>query len=265
MTMDFQKRTSIHVGSARLGLLRLVRFGQMLFGLRRGDRWPVSTPSAASTTCAGRGPRPSPGWLRVKRCDTAMISRFGTCLARLIASVSISMMLVVQVNATTDSKPEVAVPVQAPESASPSRIPDIFDDVTQLERVDADTSRAIVKKFLAENPAPRKYVVNAVSQGYDEDEANPALKLNQIWVGANSVLIEITGLARKRNAVSAVMRRDTLRIKSSKGEGSELVAFEGVTELRDRRGGIKQHLFCNFAKFLSLRGFGVVDKSLVLE
>ena len=28
---------------------------------------------------------------------------------------------------------------------------------------------------------------------------------------------------------------------------------------------IKQHLFCNFVKFLSLRDVGVVDKSLVLS
>ena len=31
-----------------------------------------------------------------------------------------------------------------------------------------------------------------------------------------------------------------------------------------RDAAIKQHSFCNFAKFFSLRGIDVVDKSLVL-
>ena len=36
-----------------------------------------------------------------------------------------------------------------------------------------------------------------------------------------------------------------------------------LTKMTDAK--IKQHLFCNFAKFLSLRDVGVVDKSLVLS
>ena len=166
-----------------------------------------------------------------------LVNRIGKQVALLLAGVSVLTTFVAQANAATDTKPAVGQSVPAVEGASRSRVPDIFDDVTQLERVDADATRAIVKKFLADNPSPRKYVLNAVSQGYEDDEANPALKLNQIWVGANAVLLDITGLARKRNAVSAVMRRDTLRIKNSKGETSQLQAFEGVTELRDRRGG----------------------------
>lgn len=58
-----------------------------------------------------------------------------------------------------------------------------------------------------------------------------------MWVGTNAILLELTGLARKGKSLSAVMRRDTLRIKNSKGETAELIAFEGVTELRDRRSG----------------------------
>ena len=34
------------------------------------------------------------------------------------------------------------------------RVPDIFDDVSQLVRVDAKTTREIVKKFQLDNPSP---------------------------------------------------------------------------------------------------------------
>ena len=37
------------------------------------------------------------------------------------------------------------------------------------------------------------------------------------------------------------------------------------TDDQPRTSRIKQHLFCNFVKFLSLRDVGVVDKSLVLS
>lgn len=141
-------------------------------------------------------------------------------------------------NAVTEAKGDSGQQAIAESSeASTSRVPDIFADVTQLERIDARTTRVIVKNFLEANPMPKKYTVNAVSQGYEEDESRPALKLNQVWVGANAILLDLTGLTRKGKGVSAVMRRDTLRLKNSKGETSPLMAFEGVTELRDRRGG----------------------------
>ena len=117
------------------------------------------------------------------------------------------------------------------------RVPDIFEDVTQLERVDANTAREIVRKFQLENPSRREFSPNRASQGYDEDDSKPALKLDKVAVGPAGVLMELTGLARSRNTVSAVMRRDTLRLRNSRGLTSALMAFEGVTELRDRRGG----------------------------
>ena len=154
-----------------------------------------------------------------------------------LACAALLTLFTAQVNAATEAKLESGPLIAEPSDTGKSRVPDIFDDVTQLERIDADTTRAIVKKFLETNPTPRKYTVNAVSQGYEDDESNPALKLNQVWVGTNAILLELTGLARKGKSLSAVMRRDTLRIKNSKGESAELIAFEGVTELRDRRSG----------------------------
>ena len=143
-----------------------------------------------------------------------------------------------QVASVAQPKSDVSQSVeQVQETPSKSNAPDIFDDVTQLERVEPGTTKAIVKNFLAANSLPRKYALNVVSQGYEQNESNPALRLNQMWVGSDGVLLELSGLPRKLSAVSAIMRRDTLRIKGKNGKVSQLLAFEGVTELRDRRGG----------------------------
>lgn len=128
------------------------------------------------------------------------------------------------------------VPPPAEGADAPQAL-EVFDDYSQVEPVPADTRRAVVKRFLADNPAPRTYQPRITTQGYEEDESRPALRLEQIWVGEKAVLLEITGLPRKRSPASAVMRRDTLRIKNTKGEIKPLIAFDGVTELRDKRGG----------------------------
>lgn len=125
----------------------------------------------------------------------------------------------------------------SPTSEDKGRVPDIFEDVSQLERVEASTTREIIRIFQRANPTHRDFELKLTSQGYEEDDSNPALRLERVLVGPAGVLLEITGLARSRNSVSAVMRRDTLQLRNSRGATSALLAFEGVTEIRDRRGG----------------------------
>jgi hypothetical protein len=114
---------------------------------------------------------------------------------------------------------------------------EFFEDVSQLDRVEAVNTKEIVRQYLIRNPQHRKYSPHRVSTGYEDDESRPALRLDHVWVSDNEMLFAISGLPRKRNSLSAIMRRDTLQIKNSKGEASFLRDFEGVTELRDRRGG----------------------------
>lgn len=106
-----------------------------------------------------------------------------------------------------------------------------------VERIAPVTTRAIVQTFLAENPSPRRHAVDIPSSGYAEDETRPALRLVQIWVGPNGALLEMVGLPRKGVKHSAVMRRDTLQVRPYGGRAANVRAFEGVAELRDRRGG----------------------------
>jgi len=134
---------------------------------------------------------------------------------------------------TTSTEPAVASPVGAA-TIAPTSTEALPPDV---ERIAAVTTRAIVQQFLAENPNPRKHVVDITSSGYADDETRPALRLAQVWVGPNGALLELVGLPRKGVKHSAVMRRDTLQVRPYGGRAANVRAFEGVTELRDRRGG----------------------------
>jgi hypothetical protein len=136
---------------------------------------------------------------------------------------------------------DASKPVQKQDSADAqaTQLTDVFQgqDLNDVEQVVADKTRAIVKQFLLDNPNPSKYAINQVALDYEQDSARPALRLNQIWVGEKAVLLEIVGLPRRGNDASAIIRKDTLRIKTRSGAVSQLLAVEGVTELRDRRGG----------------------------
>ena len=153
-----------------------------------------------------------------------------------VAPAALALVLFAALVGNASAQAPAAEPM-SPQAENAGRVPDIFENVSQLERVDAITTREIVTRFQRENPTRREFLPNLTSQGYEEDDSNPALRLEKISVGPVGVLLELTGLARSRNSVSAVMRRDTLRLKNSKGETSALLAFEGVSELRDRRSG----------------------------
>jgi len=106
-----------------------------------------------------------------------------------------------------------------------------------MERIEAVKTRAIVERFNADNPGAPRVALNVLTTGFEDDASNPALKITQMWTGERGFLLELFGLPRQGKIASAVMRRDTLRIRGKKGATSELVDAEGVTELRDRKGG----------------------------
>lgn len=107
----------------------------------------------------------------------------------------------------------------------------------EFERIEADTSKKLLREFRGQNPNAREHKLERMSMGYEEDSESPALRLDNVWVGSKSTLFEITGLPRKGKPNSAVLRRDTLRVSYGKGVETALVASEGTTELRDRKGG----------------------------
>lgn len=113
----------------------------------------------------------------------------------------------------------------------------VKEDPGEVETVDADISKALLKRFKAENPGAREHVLHMDSEAYRENNENPAVRLERVWIGEKATLLEIVGLPRKGNKYSAVMREDTLHLLGYRGVRRNLIAFDGVTELRDRRGG----------------------------
>ena len=111
-------------------------------------------------------------------------------------------------------------------------------DAEALQTIPADTSRAILKQFKADNPDAREHKLALVSEAFIEDESNPALKLERMWVGSKSTLLEITGLTRRGQPNSAAIAPDTLRLTNLKtGQAAAFLAAEGVAQVLDRRGG----------------------------
>lgn len=125
--------------------------------------------------------------------------------------------------------------------APPTRLPIVITDDSRaddaFERIEADTSKRLLREFREQNADAREHKLARASTGYEDDPENPALRLDTVWVGSKATLFEITGLPRKGKPDSAVLRRDTLRIAYGKGAEAVLVASDGATELRDRKGG----------------------------
>lgn len=155
-------------------------------------------------------------------------SIFFVAFAILFVTLSLSEFAYAQ----TPSKPIGAADI-------PSDVPgaDLFQDFSQIEPVAASTARSVSAKFQRENPSARVFTLGRNSQDYDQNSTRPALRLDKVWVGEQTILFELTGLSRSQNSASAVMRKETLQIRNSRGQIGRLVSAEGVVELKDRRGG----------------------------
>lgn len=124
---------------------------------------------------------------------------------------------------------EEAVSSAVPPAAAPA-------DDSQVQELPADTSGQLQKQFKRENPDFREHVFKLNTDVYEDNDSNPGVRLERIWVGANATLVELTGLPRKGKSYSAMMNKGTLRLAQSRGNAG-LVRAEGVTEMQDRRGG----------------------------
>jgi len=127
-----------------------------------------------------------------------------------------------------------AVQGSAAESGGVAPPPDAPEVVDTIE---ADTSKAILKRFRADNPGAREHKLGIASEAFQEDPANPALKLERMWVGEKGTLFEILGLERKGRPESAIISYSSLRLRDKAGFQRQPLGYEGVTELRDKRGG----------------------------
>ena len=161
-------------------------------------------------------------------------------------------------SAQLSAQPVTPAPAAAPIAGSAALV---LPEGTDVETVPADTSREIVKRFRLENPSYREHVLGKLSDTYEDQ--TPGLRLERAFVGANGTLLEITGLRRPGVSTSAVIRKDTLFILESSGAYKALAGFEGVTELRDRRGGSAlvvrpgETLYALFAAVNDLQPFSV--------
>ncbi|MDP1609943.1 MAG: hypothetical protein Q8M11_02710 [Sulfuritalea sp.] len=107
---------------------------------------------------------------------------------------------------------------------------------SQVQELPADTSGQLQKQFKRENPEFREHVFKLNTDVYEDNDSNPGVRLERVWVGATGTLVELTGLPRKGKPYSAMMNKETLRLAQSRG-GAGLLRAEGVTEMQDRRGG----------------------------
>lgn len=104
------------------------------------------------------------------------------------------------------------------------------------ETVAPDTRRELLVKFKAVNGQVREHVLNMPMNAYADSTDAPGLRLNRLWVGESGTLLEIEGLPVQGRAASAVIRQDTLTLHHANGR-AELLASEGASQLKDRRGG----------------------------
>lgn len=140
-------------------------------------------------------------------------------------------------NATAQS----SNPVKSADTAKVSSATENSDSAAtneDLQTIAADTSRAIVRQFKADNPDAREHKLEIVSEAFTEDKSNPALKLERIWAGGRGTLLEVTGLPRQGQPNSAAIAPESLRLTNLKtGQAASLLAFEGVAQVLDQRGG----------------------------
>jgi hypothetical protein len=106
----------------------------------------------------------------------------------------------------------------------------------KVQEVPADTSGKLQKQFKQENPEYREHVFNLNTDVYEDNDSNPGVRLERVWVGTTRTLVELTGLPRKGMAYSAMMNKETLRLVQPKNS-ARLLHAEGVAEMKDSRGG----------------------------
>lgn len=106
-----------------------------------------------------------------------------------------------------------------------------------VETIAPDTRRELLIKFMAQNPQAREHVLNIPMNAYTNTSEAPGLRLKRMWVGEGGTLLEMEGLPVPGRPGSAVIRQDTFELVNDKGQRATLQAAEGVTQLKDRRGG----------------------------
>lgn len=106
-----------------------------------------------------------------------------------------------------------------------------------VETIAPDTRRELLIKFMAQNPQAREHLLNMPMNAYANTSEAPGLRLKRMWVGDGGTLLEIEGLPVPGQPGSAVIRQDTFELVNDKGHRATLQAAEGVTILKDRRGG----------------------------
>jgi hypothetical protein len=107
-----------------------------------------------------------------------------------------------------------------------------------LENFAAENGDQLLRQFLRDNPRARQHKLGLISEAYTEDPSNPALRLERVIVGTKGTLLEIVGLKRAGRPDSAVIAYSSLRLIDAEKTEHAPLGFKGVSQLRDKRGGI---------------------------
>lgn len=128
--------------------------------------------------------------------------------------------------------PQVDEATQAPATPAAAAPTD-----ENIETIAPDTQRELLVKFQAQYPQAREHRLNLPMNAYANTSEAPGLILRRMWVGDGATLLEIGALPVAWQKASAVIRQDTLELLGDRGQRTTVQAVEGVTQLKDRRGG----------------------------
>ena len=187
-------------------------------------------PAAAVSGCGGCAKRRE--WLRRQASQTIGRQSWLALACAITLLVTVSLAGKAWAQSAPAALPQVADGPQAPQAASASPPTD-----ENVETIAPDTRRELLIKFQAQYPQAREHVLNLPMNAYANTSETPGLRLKRMWVGEGATLLEIEGLPVPGQQASAVIRQDNFELVGDKGQRAALQAAEGVTQLKDRRGG----------------------------
>lgn len=87
---------------------------------------------------------------------------------------------------------------------------------------------ALLRAYEKDNPDARLFELSLSSEAWQEDAANPALRLERMWSAASGTLLELRGLQRKGQQVSALIDLESVQLRNlDTAEVIEVLASDG--------------------------------------
>lgn len=104
--------------------------------------------------------------------------------------------------------------------------------VDEAKTLPEDDISVVIKQFKADSTQTREYALGKISEAYNEDHGNPALKLERMLSHDKGTLLDIIGLNRTGKKFSAIIDTDTLYLQNIKsGKQYKLILQVGGTKV----------------------------------